>query len=697
MLPGTGSHAAPGIHGRAATEKPARSPARLVEIHRAGIRCVVVVLVAADAGGGAVLPARLHGQGIAIVGQRQGEAEEVGRPRVRGLDVGLLGPGAAAVADEDVRRTGTRCAVVALVAADAGGGAVLPARPHGQGAAVGGQRQEPAEEVAHPRVRGLDVGLLGPGAAAVADEDVHRAGSRCAVVALVAADAGGGAGLASRPHGQGGAIAGQRHGVAEQVGRPRVRGLDVGLLGPGAAAVADEDVHRTGTRCAVVGLVAADAGGIAVLQVRPHGQGAAVGGQRQGVAEEVGRLRVRGLDVGLLGPGAAAVADEDVHRAGIRCVVVVLVAADAGGGAVLPARLHGQGIAIVGQRQGEAEEVGRLRVRGLDVGLLGPGAAAVADEDVHRAGIRCAVVVLVAADAGGGAVLPVRPHGQGIAIAGQRQGEAEQVVRPRVRGLDVGLLGPGAAAVADEDVHRAGSRCVVVGLVAADAGGVAVLPVRAHGQGIAIAGQRQGEAEQVVRLRVRGLDITHGLDKLGHVHRHLAGIGAAGAVAGLQHVAGVDPRRQGHSMLMAGGVRRNRRHLGVARDPVRVLQQPVFGLPRNVGPGEAEGLDRLVAQAQYRGGRRRCAASTAVTAAAGGHQNQYKKQAGYLREKVPHDFFSLRSRFMFPVSDGRTTANTASPLFAVMDARRHDSTVHGAHGDSRISAIRESRLKSYHL
>ena len=92
---------------------------------------------------------------------------------------------------------------------------------------------------------------------------------------------------------------------------------------------------------------------------------------------------------------------------------------------------------------------------------------------------------------------------------------AEQHVRARHRRLDVRLLRPGRAG-SGEDVLGAGLIRRVVGLVAVDAGGVAVFADRAHRQRVAVRAQRDGVAKLIAfgetvadagGARVRRLDI----------------------------------------------------------------------------------------------------------------------------------------------------------------------------------------------
>lgn len=99
---------------------------------------------------------------------------------------------------EHVRRPGPLRGVVGLIAADAGGRAVFPICAHGQAVAVPRHCQADPEVIAHSGVGGLDVRLLGPGLVRPR-EHIDGPGIRGRVVGLVAAHAGGRAGLAKVP------------------------------------------------------------------------------------------------------------------------------------------------------------------------------------------------------------------------------------------------------------------------------------------------------------------------------------------------------------------------------------------------------------------------------------------------------------------------------------------------------------------
>nr|WP_293256774.1 hypothetical protein [Nannocystis sp.] len=116
--------------------------------------------------------------------------------------------------------------VIALVAVDADGEAVLQGGADGEGVAVVAQGDAGAELVLRVGVRGLDIGLLRPGRARPGVH-IDGAGAGQGVAGLVAADARGAAALRDRGDGEGVAVAADREVRAEVVAGVGVRGLDV--------------------------------------------------------------------------------------------------------------------------------------------------------------------------------------------------------------------------------------------------------------------------------------------------------------------------------------------------------------------------------------------------------------------------------------------------------------------------------------
>src|SRR5699024_5968786 len=102
-----------------------------------------------------------------------------------------------------------------------------------------------------------------------------------------------------------------------------------------------------------------------------------------------------------------------------------LVAADARRAAGFTLGPDGQGVPVPAQRDARAKPIVCIGVRGLDVRLLGPCPTLIADKDVDRAGRTCAVVALVAVDAGRLAVFTIGPNGQGVPVPAQRDARAE--------------------------------------------------------------------------------------------------------------------------------------------------------------------------------------------------------------------------------------------------------------------------------
>src|SRR6185436_1495389 len=122
------------------------------------------------------------------------------------------------------------------------------------------------------------------------------------------------------------------------------------------------------------------------------------------------------------------------------------------------------------------------------------------------AGAALRVVGLVAVDARDAAILVVAADGEGAAVARQVHAEAEEVARVGLLPLEIRLLRPGGTR-AREDVDRARVRGGIVGLVAVDAARVARLGRGADRQRVAVGADREGEAEAVIRVGVRRLEV----------------------------------------------------------------------------------------------------------------------------------------------------------------------------------------------
>src|SRR5207247_9388848 len=96
------------------------------------------------------------------------------------------------------------------------------------------------------------------------------------------------------------------------------------------------------------------------------------------------------------------------------------------------------------------------------------------------------------------------------AVAAERDRIAEEKIRHRVRGFEIGLLRPGASG-AGEHVRRARALRRVVLLIAVDTGGGAVFADGADHQPVAVAAQADRVAELVAVLdlaRIRRLDVS---------------------------------------------------------------------------------------------------------------------------------------------------------------------------------------------
>ena len=168
----------------------------------------------------------------------------------------------------------------------------------------------------------------------------------------------------------------------------------------------------------------------------------------------------------------------------------------------------------------------------LDVGLLRPGRAR-AREDVDRARRLRRVVGLVAVDAGRVLSSVDRADGERIAVAAQRDREAELIAiaeavgRPGftgVRRLDVRLLRPGCAA-AREHIDRARLRNRLVVLIAVDALALLASQIRRHRHGVAVGAQRDDMAELGAGLWIRCLDVRLLRPVLAVAREHVHGAG----------------------------------------------------------------------------------------------------------------------------------------------------------------------------
>ena len=149
----------------------------------------------------------------------------------------------------------------------------------------------------------------------------------------------------------------------------------------------------------------------------------------------VTRIGIAGLDIGLLTPTASAAA-EQVHGAGIACIVIACVAINSCGCGALSIGTHRQGVAISRQGYAAAELVTRIGIAGLDIGLLAPAPAAAA-EQIHRAGTARTVIACVAINSRGCGALSNGTYRQGIAIRRQGNTPAEIVIPPGIAGFKV--------------------------------------------------------------------------------------------------------------------------------------------------------------------------------------------------------------------------------------------------------------------
>src|SRR4029077_3978728 len=118
-------------------------------------------------------------------------------------------------------------------------------------------------------------------------------------------------------------------------------------------------------------------------------------------------------------------------------------------------------VAVTGEDDCGAALIPRTGIRSLHVRRLRPGAGT-AVVDVDRAGAggtipRGRFVDAAGCHTGEAPVLTRRPDRERVALGGEGYFGGEDITRLGVRGLDVGLLRPGAHA-AREDVSGAGKR-----------------------------------------------------------------------------------------------------------------------------------------------------------------------------------------------------------------------------------------------
>ena len=340
--------------------------------------------------------------------------------------------GANADVPEHVGGPGGPGARVALIPVDPARPAVFGVGPYDQVRVRG--RDGPAEAVARVRVRGLEVGVLDPCRSRPA-VDVGGSGVRSSIAELIPIDPLGHAALPPGADQDG--VARDRHRLPEAVVRARIRGLQVGLLGPRGPGPA-EHVGGPGAERGVVARVAIDAGRPAVLLGGAHHH--RVPRHRHRESEAVVGIGVGGLEVGLLHP-APTLANEDVGRPREDQAVVSLVPVDPGGLGALRVGADDDRVATDGD--GHTERVPGVGVGCLEVGLLGPGSAP-PHEHVGRPRTARRVVVLVPVHPRRCAVLLARPHHEGVPRHGERR--RELVVAVRIGGLDV-RRGRGCVAV----------------------------------------------------------------------------------------------------------------------------------------------------------------------------------------------------------------------------------------------------------
>ncbi len=225
---------------------------------------------------------------------------------------------------------------------------------------------------------------------------------------------------------------------------------------------------------------------------------------------------MRCLDESLFAP-LAVLADEDVCRARRSISLIVVVAGLLGihtyGETILVARAARDGVAVLTDGHVVAQRIAVFSVVSFEIiGLLPGRARALENVDRARAGT---LAVLLAVDFARPAALVVSARGQRVAVGAQAHRVAEQHRGPSIRRLHVSLLGPRVPAPRI-DVNSAGGLLGIIGLIAIDAGGLAVFGNRAHREIVPVGTQRDGETELIAFVgfirgsfftRVRCLDV----------------------------------------------------------------------------------------------------------------------------------------------------------------------------------------------
>jgi hypothetical protein len=150
---------------------------------------------------------------------------------------------------------------------------------------------------------------------------------------------------------------------------------------------------------------------------------------------------------------------------------------------------------------------------------------------VDRPTLGDCVVVLMAGVCSGVAVFVGCVYGEGVRVGGEGDGRAMEF--EGVGGFHVRVVGPGAGGGAGAEVDGAAVGGEVDVRVAADAGGVAVLQMRAYGEGVPVGGEGDGPAERVVGAGVGGYGLAEQSSDEA-VDGECGGWGAACGLAGVE-------------------------------------------------------------------------------------------------------------------------------------------------------------------
>ena len=339
---------------------------------------------------------------------------------------------------------------------------IAPLVPRRHGHRIPVNRHRVAEIVSRPRIRRLQVRLLAPTPSAP-HKHIGRSSVGSTIVTLCAVHPGRVAVLPGCSHHH--RVPEDRHPIAENIPRLRIRRLQIRLLEP-RPATAHEHIRRPRRRPGVIALVPVHPGGAAALRVRSHHD--RIPRDRQRIPEQITAPGVRRLQISLLRPHAPA-PHKNICRSGPRSALVVLVPVHPRRRTRLYRRPHHHRIPTQAHRR--TKLIRRARIRCLQIRLLAPRRPR---PDIHigrpgpgtritalRPGLTPRISLRASTRPRRGVhphsitVLPGRPHHHRIPADGNRG--PESITAPGVRRLQIRLLTPTPPA-AHKNIHRTGIR-----------------------------------------------------------------------------------------------------------------------------------------------------------------------------------------------------------------------------------------------